>query len=409
MLAVAAAPLSMVYCGTRRGGTMNLYHILGYPLILVAGLEILLGAMLLRQNTRNSMVNKSVAAFSFFSAAFSLSVGLMYLRAAMGLDHILFARLSWVGWFSVPAALQFVFYLREENSLTARRIGWVLYPFWAGILALCLFTDLIVTDRYILIPFANRPGPVENPARLIGGALIIWLMIEILRLRKQVTGIKRAQLNYFFSGTLIFATCGSLAAGFLQLFGGFGFEPGLASYFSFPWVVLTFYAISRFRLFDTRIVISNALGIVLLFVLFAGAHAVLFHLLAPLAGTLLALVLSLFLIVLFFFGTPLSASLRAFVRRTVLKDRYLYQDILRESITAIVTILDFDDLMEYIVETIRKTLRSAATLCGMPPEALSRRRTASSTRCWWNWCSNRAVPWSARNLSVSCRIRTLPG
>lgn len=337
---------------------MNLHYLLGYPLAAVAGLEILLGTMLLRQNPRNSRVNKAVAAFSFSSAAFSLSVAIMYLRAASGLDHIPFARLSWVGWYSVPAALQVVFYLRDEGSSTARQIGWVLYPFWTAVLALCLFTDLIVTDYYRLIPFENHSGPVENPVRFIGGALIVWLMIEILRLRAKVAGVKRAQLNYFFVGTLIFATCGSLSAGFLQLFGGFGFEPGLASYFSFPWVVMTFYAISRFRLFDMRIIISNALGVLLLFVLFAGAHAVLFSLLAPIAGNLLSLVLSLFLIVLFFFGTPLSVSIRAFVRRTVLQDAYLYQDVLREATTAVVTILDFSDLMEYIVDTIRRTLQT---------------------------------------------------
>ncbi len=335
---------------------MDLHHLLGYPLVAVACLEVLLGTMLLRQNRRHSRVNRAVAVFSYVSAAFSLSTALMYLRAAAGLDHIPFARLSWIGWFSIPAALQFVFYLRSETSGAARIIGWSLYPFWAVMLALSLFTDLIVTDRYVLIPFENHPGPVENPARLIGGVLILWLIIEIFRLRRKVTGIKRAQLNYFFYGTLIFATCGSLAAGFLQLLGGFGFEPGLTAYFSFPWVVLTFYAITRYRLFDIRIVVSNLLAVGLLFALFAATQAGLFHLLQPLAGSTAALMLSLSVAVLAFFGTPVSARLRGLVRRTVLRDKYHYQEVLRESVKAVVTILDFNELMAYLVDAARRGL-----------------------------------------------------
>jgi hypothetical protein len=334
------------------------YPLLGYPLIAVTGLEVLLGAILLRQNPQASRVNRSVAVFSFVSAAFSLCTALMYLRAGAGLDYIVFARLSWIGWFSIPAALQFVFYLRSEDNHTGNLVGWTLYPFWGLIFALCLFTDLVVTDHYVLIPFENSPGPVENPARLVGGTLILWLMVEIFRLRKQVTGVKRAQLNYFFYGTLIFATCGSMTAGFLQLFGGFGFEPGLAAYFSFPWVLLTFYAITRYRLFDIRIVVSNALSGFLLFVLFAAAQVGLFHLLAPVAGTTVALVLSLIISMTVFFGTPLGTQLRTTVRRKVLRDRYVYQDILRNSVKAIVTILDFNELLAYLVDTIRQSLQA---------------------------------------------------
>ncbi|MDH4162087.1 MAG: GAF domain-containing protein [Nitrospirota bacterium] len=337
---------------------MDLLLLLGYPLVLVAGLEILLAVLLLYQNQRQSRVNRAVAAFSFISAAFSLSTSLMYLSAAAGLDHILFARFNWIGWLSIPASLQFIFYLRDENSSKGHFVGWALYAFWTVVLGIALLTDLIVTDHYRLIPFENRPGPLENPLRFLGGALIVWLMVEIVKLRREVSGVKRAQLNYFFHGTLIFATMGSLTAGFLQVFGGFGFEPGLASYFSFPWVVLTFYAITRYRLFDIRIVISKALSVALLFVLFAWAHVVLFQVLTPILGSSLAVLVSLTLTVLVFFGTPFSSRVRELVQRTILQDKYLYQDVLKESVKAIVTILDFGELLDYIVDTIRKSLQA---------------------------------------------------
>src|SRR5512139_2356996 len=95
---------------------MNIPQILGYPLLAAAGLELLLGILLLRQNPRNSPVNKATAACAFAAALWSLSAAFMYIRSAMGLDHIIFARLSWIGWFTVPTALQSVLFLKDERS-----------------------------------------------------------------------------------------------------------------------------------------------------------------------------------------------------------------------------------------------------------------------------------------------------
>jgi transcriptional regulator with GAF, ATPase, and Fis domain len=121
---------------------------------------------------------------------------------------------------------------------------------------------------------------------------------------------------------------------------------------------MTVYAIMKYRLFDIRIVVSNVLNIALLFGLFAWAHLLLFEVLDPLIGHAAAILLSLSVTVLLFFGTPFSKRLRLLVQWTVLQDRYLYQDVLRESIKAIVTILDFDELLDYIADTIAKTFRA---------------------------------------------------
>ena len=337
---------------------MNLPQILGYPLLLVAGLEFLLGILLLRQNPHNSPVNKATAASAFAAAIWSFSAAFMYIRSAMGLDYIFLARLSWIGWFSIPTALQSVLFLKDERSRRARIAGMVLYPFWTTVLALCLFTDLIVTDGYVPFPYRNSPGPLEAPMRLIGGLLVFWLAYEIVRLRGQLTGYRRSQLSWYLYGTIIFGAGGAVVGGFMQLFTGTGLEPSLSAYFSLPWVLMIFYAITRYRLFDVRIVISNTVSALLLFALFAWAHVVLFRLLEPLAGGMFAIPLSLSVMVLLFFATPFSRVIRNLVQRSVLQDTYLYQEVLRESIHAIVTILDFSELLDYIIGTIRKGLQT---------------------------------------------------
>jgi transcriptional regulator with GAF, ATPase, and Fis domain len=121
---------------------------------------------------------------------------------------------------------------------------------------------------------------------------------------------------------------------------------------------MTVYAIMKYRLFDIRIAVSNVLNITLLFGLFAWAQLVLFEVLNPLVGHAVSILLSLSVLVLLFFGTPFSRRLRMLVQWTVLQDRYLYQEVLRESTKAIVTILDFDELLDYIADTIRQTFRA---------------------------------------------------
>lgn len=335
---------------------MNLHELLGYPLFLVSAFELVLGVILLRQNPRNSPVNKSIAAFAIISCLFAFNTAVMYLLAARGLDYNLSARLNWIGWLSVPAALQFVFFLKDEKSRVARMVGLTLYPFWLVMLALSVFTNLIVTNDYILIPFFNRPGPLENAARLIGGLLVLWLVFEIIRLREEVSGIKKAQLNYFFHGTLICAAAAAITAGFLQVIGGFGFEPGLASYFSFPWAVLTFYAISQYRLFDIRIIFSRTLSAVFLAILFSTVHILLFKLLEPTLGATGAIFISLFVMATVFFGTSVNAVVHERIQRLVLQDKYAYQDIIRQAISSIITKLDFDELLKCLIDAVKKSL-----------------------------------------------------
>jgi hypothetical protein len=193
--------------------------------------------------------------------------------------------------------------VKDEHSRAARMVGYILYPVWFVIFCLSISTDLIEQGNYALIPFIDRSGPLGKPLRLFGILLIIWIMYEIYRLRQRVTGIKRAQLNYFTHGLLIFSGGGAVLAGVLQLFGGFGLEPGLGSYFSLPWVALTFYAITRYRLFDIRSIISRTLTIVLLSALFSMIQIAVFEVFDPLLGSAWTIFLSGLFISLVFFGT----------------------------------------------------------------------------------------------------------
>ena len=335
---------------------MNIAQILGYPLLPIAVLEFFLGMVLLKQNPRNSLVNKATAVLSISAALWSLSAGIMYILASLSKDYILFARLSWIGWFTVPSALQSVLFLSDEQSRRARRVGWVLYPFWTVVLGLCLFTDLIVTNGYIPVPYQNSPGPLEMLFRLIGSLQAFWLIYEIFRLRNRMTGRRRSQLSWYLVGTIIFGTAGAVVGGLLQLFTGRGLEPSLSAYVSFLWVLMVIYAITRYRLFDVRLVLSRSLAILLLSVVISLIQYKLIDSLGASVGEVPSVVISVIILGIVFFGTPLSGMVQGWINDLVLRHRYRYQQMLKESANAMITILNRDELLKYIVQSLRTGL-----------------------------------------------------
>jgi signal transduction histidine kinase len=335
---------------------MNTFQMIGYPLLVVFFLEILLGIVLTRHNPRKSPVNRSAAAFSFFAAGWAFFSAISYLRASQGLDFSFSSRLEWIGWLMIPAALQFVFYLKDENSPTARFAGMAFYPFWLIVFLLCLFTDLVEPGDVSLVPFLDRSGPLEKPLRLFGAVLVLWSIVEIYRLRKLSTGIKRTQLNYFLSGTMLFAGGVAIMAGVLPLLRWSGFDPALGAFFGLPWVALTWYAMTRHGLFEIRRVLPRTAPLVLLAGLAISIHIVLFKLFEPALGAIPAILFSLSLLGALFIGIRSNRRMRGWMRSAVVQERHDYQKVLRESIYAIATILDLDELLEFIISRMRNNL-----------------------------------------------------
>ena len=332
---------------------MDLYKLIGYPLIAVAILDGVLGFLLLKKNPRDRKVNKAAAALGFASALYALFAGIVYIRSSMGLDFDTFYRACWIGWFAVPAALQCVYYLEDEKSRYPRIIGLILYPFWGIIYLLCLFSNFIERGAFSLIPFVDNFGPLERPFRLLGGIFFLWIIYKFFRLRKNVSGTKKIQLNYFILATIIFAVVAVIINNSFQLFVGFSIDPILASYASLPWLALTFYAITRYRLFDIQLIISRAIAITVLAVIVEGLGIVLFKFLAPLIGFTMAFLTSLLAVAAIFLNAPLTQRVQNSISGLFLKDKYNYQGILKESTKAIITILDQNDLLNYLIDAMQ--------------------------------------------------------
>lgn len=336
---------------------MNLHLILGYPLFALAVLDAFLAFLLLKNNPQNKNINKVVAILCFTMAVYAVFAGIVYIREWWGLNYDFFYKACWIGWLAIPPSVQCAYYIKDDKSHKAFVIGFILYAFWLIVYLLCFTTSWVETGVNSLIPFVPKYGIFEKPIRLIGAALIVGIIYNLFRTRKQVAGIKKIQVNYLLLGLIIYGIGGSLPSGILQLFGGFGLDPALTVYYSLPFTLLTFYAITRYRLFDTQIIISNSLTVIILTVMLGSINIALFKLLEPPLGSTWAILISLLVIITIFLRTPLRRTVQGGINDVFLGDKYNYQALLRESTQAIVGILDQDELLNYLVHTIQQSFK----------------------------------------------------
>ncbi len=396
---------------------MHWYHLIGYPLFFIAFLELLLGVVFLRGTYRKSRVHLSAAVFSFFSAAFALSAAFAYLRASRGLDISFFLRALWIGWFMVPAGLQFIYALKDETGRAVRVVGYTLYPFWSIIFLLCLFTNLIEPGTSTLVPYVGHRGPLDGLVRLIGVLMVVWAISEVVRLRKRVFGRRKTQLDYFLAGLLIFGVGGGTVAGLLPLVGITSVDPALAAFFSLPWVVLTWYAATRYRLFGIRRMIEQTFTLSLLAVLVIGLILLLFRLLEHELGIIPALFVALAGVGLLLFAIGSRRAVQAWIRRRLFRRAYDYETALSETVYGVTTMLDLDELLAFIVtrlwtiletEGVHLYLKSADASCALRQSA---GRSEPDTCAWLpevvlqHLCSRHAVVVVTDELELAARGR----
>ena len=335
---------------------INVFAVIGYPLLVIAGLGFFLGLVLLFQNPRRNPLNTSTAILFFAAGGYSLFAGLSYVLASMNLNFDFTYRASWVGWIAIPALFHSVHILKNRKKGSARYIAIFFYFFWTAVLGLCLFTDYVERGAVSLTPFVDNSGPLEDLLRLTGTVLFIWIVYDLFLVKQKSVGLKKAQLSYFLLGTLIYALGSALPAGIHYASRDLGVDPVLGAYFTLPWLLLVFYGITNYRLFDIHLVISGSIAAFSLFVGLALVHIGLFQVLEPSMGPSMAIIISLLVLTMVLFITPLRNGIRQGIDRLILGRKYEAQEILKESVRAIVTILDPDELLRYIIDIVRKNM-----------------------------------------------------
>lgn len=336
---------------------MMVLDILGYPLLAIALLEIVLGVALLRRGRDDGDPARPAAAVFFFTvAAFAFSAGLAYAAAARGLEYDVFYRLCWTGWLAIPAGLHVVHALEGDRRKRSTVLVAALYAFWITVDVLALATDLVDRRPYSLVPYVDRSAPLESALRVIGSIQLVYLIVLLFRAQRGARGRERLQLSYFLLGLLVMAVGGMASAGLQPLLSTPAFDPALGAWFSAPSVILTFIAITRYRLFDIVTLLSRALGLAVQLLVFGAVHVGLFGAFESVLRPTAAVALSFVLTAILLLGTPIRRRLLASVETLVRRRRQTHHALLRESARAVVTILDADELVAHLTHVVSRGL-----------------------------------------------------
>jgi signal transduction histidine kinase len=336
---------------------MNIYLILAYTLLSVSFLIGFLGFLVILKNLHQSKVNYAVAVTAFASSLYSLSAAIVYFQGYFKQDYHFAYGACEIGMLAIPAFLQAIYYLEDPNSRKAFWVGWILYPFFILATVLEATTNWVESSPPSLIPYIPGHAPLDQPMHLVETGIIIWATVLFLLARKRLKGMKRVKINYCLLGAIIYGGCGILFTGFLQFFAKIQFEPSLTSYFCLPWVALTFYSITRYRLFDVQIIISRSLSTIILIIIFEIINIGIFHLFVSHVGITWANVISMFVVIVVFLSTPLRRFIQGGLTDRFVGDKYNYQNILKESSEAIVTILDQEEMLNYLIHVIQQCFK----------------------------------------------------
>ncbi len=338
---------------------MSALALIGYPLFGAAALNFGLGVFLLARGNRRDPLLPYTAKIAFISAVYCLAMGIAYVRASLHLPWEFFYRSAWVGWLAIAPVAQAILILRNQPA-RARLWGRVLYVVWGAILVLCWTTDLFEVGAFSLVPFVDKRGPLETPARLLGALSLGYLLFEMARVRRASTGRRREQIGYLLLGMAVYASAGVFLAGIPTIFRALHFDPGLVSYFSVAWIALTFYAVTRHRLFDIRFILSRAVQTMLLAATLAGSNVLLYRFLASTVGADTGVILISLLTSVVLFMTPLARRLVQTSEWPFVRRRYDYQKALVESARALASLVGVDQVLRTLLVVMRQTIGTSS-------------------------------------------------
>ncbi|MFH1823908.1 MAG: diguanylate cyclase [Candidatus Firestonebacteria bacterium] len=250
-------------------------------------------------------------------------------------------------WFIPPLTFHFIIHLGKDKSKISKIILSISYLL--GVIS--LISSWVVKTEFIFFEYGKYLPKASLPFALINiniGVVIYGLYLLTKRYKKLTSAIERVQIKYFFLGITILFLCSltDILTGYNIKVYSFG-QLGTLFY-----LMCVSYSIIRHRLFDIDMVINK----IILFVLFT-VFIVIFHIgLIKITSYLVtppsANFCSIILLVFIFFFTPLRFKLSDLIDRVVYHGRYDYQNILRNTSKALVSLLNLEELLNYLTTTM---------------------------------------------------------
>lgn len=330
--------------------------------------SLLLGVLVLFRYKRNIRA----LFLSFVIFAFAVSAwGYVNFHFWVLHDSLVTFRLQYaLGGAALAVSLIWVLYFVQNK---VNPIKTVLVSFLGIVIFLLpLTTNLIIEEiRFDVVAktYDFSVGPLFNTYSVLLLCLLGYLLFLVAHHRIRSQGAKREQLSYVLVGLSLFAFVSVLFGLILPFFNAPKVVP-YDSQSSIIWVAFSFYAITRHKLFDIRLVILRTLSYSLL-VFFITATIVGLTLLLPErlgvstpSKTLIAVVVSIFLVLIL---DPLKRLIANATDRLFYKKRINYQKLLADLSNAVNREIDLSKLTGFVEDELRDKLKISRVVVYVAP------------------------------------------
>lgn len=327
---------------------MKTFWIVAYTIVVLANLGM---GMVVWGRRPGSSMNRWYAITTLFSALYTLP----YLFLVIYPTTIFYARVAWIGLFIIPSYIMFLLYFLNAPAVFIRRLKLLLLAVTSLLFVIAITTDLLIKEIICWYPDRNGVYGSLNPVARLYILLAVSYAIYILcRGYINLSPINRQKTKYFLLAMAIYGVSGLFFVGINPLLGGKRFDD-IPTFFSLIWAGTTVYAILKYRFMGIELVLSKMLAVILVVCLLFGLHIIFVGYIKDWWGYPFASISSFGILMVVLFGTPLRSKIQNGMNKLIVGGKYDYQDILKESIKAVVSYINFESLLDYLLKTIRKS------------------------------------------------------
>ncbi|MFH1598055.1 MAG: ATP-binding protein [Patescibacteria group bacterium] len=232
-----------------------------YILIIIGVVNILLGLRVLINNSR-SATNKLFFLFICITIAWSTAnyIATSYLNVLNVEQSIFWVRLTM--FFAVPQAVSFFFLVHTfpESRMVLKK------KYFFGLIFFATVTMIVALSPFLFVSVAIQdgtatPNPGPGMALFLPVAVgsVIAGLIKLIKKYIRASSLEKIQLRYIFLGLFfMFLLILTFNFGFVVFLKDISFVT-FAPLFTLPFLVTIFYAITRHRFLDIRVIISRSI------------------------------------------------------------------------------------------------------------------------------------------------------
>ncbi|MDI6640908.1 MAG: HD domain-containing protein [Elusimicrobiota bacterium] len=226
----------------------------------------------------------------------------------------------------------------------------------AIIFAIVGFTSIGIREIISVIPLKKLTGFGYTIAILWLVGVLIYVLYRSISNLSTLRGLRKLQQEYFLIGVIFYVSVAIILGGLLPLLNVHAFIPYIPL-FSIIWIATTVYSLSA-KFIGVEFLIYTSVKLFLVLVGGIAFNIVLTNIFEKvfLLGRNISVGISVGIFMLLLSIYPLRVKIKATLETLILKKRVKYQNLLSEISKAVISILDIDKLLDYIVESIRNTL-----------------------------------------------------